>query len=833
MARLKKLEVSGFRAFGAAPQVLEFEKELAVVYAPNSHGKTSLAEAIEFLLSGSTCRRSLVGSAVREFADALRNAHLPSSGTVSVRASIEGADGLLRVVERKLLTDYSARGDCTSELTIDGKPADSVASLGITLAQPPLAAPILMPHGLRYVIQVEPTQRTAYFKMLLEMGDLDEVRKRIAGLQMEVTGGAASVLAMHGECARSPVFGARLGNCGPSKDTLRAALGEAIALAAGSPENMPAPLEDRVVYLKAVMAEKQGTAFPVEALRPGAGISWTQRGPEAFDDISAYHRLLTTIDADLGRVEALYTALLDIPVYGGLKASATAACPVCKTDNALTGVRIEEIRSALKSSSGVTTARRKATAALREIQDQVAGVTRILAATRPTLFSWDNAERARRGFSIEALAALLGDSGKKDFEEWRAAANGLREAVKASDAELKPHLATVAALELGTFDDAAIASVTVALTAIEKTVAAVGAAHQRYARAHTAVVDAVEPTVARKTNTMGWKTLLTLAADPDTLYAALREERAARAARAEFEKALKEIDGGIAEVLDSKYDQVGDEVSKWWRLMRPDTTTRFSGLQRVGTGRRYLDMKAGLFETDARPEPTAVRDAVAVFSDSQLNCLGLAAFLARSVRQRCGFLVLDDPFPGSDADHRTMFLDRVLPALAAEKIQVILLTFDDRAVADAQHMYADTGIDCFEIGLADPVAGATVARTKDDLDVMLAKANGLLLTSSTSAEARKLAASHLRDATERFCKLMVIKDRASKGTMTAMSELNLTLGVLVPMVDPLLTQNGGDPGKLRVIPGRINPGNHDDAAPDQMDLKQTYGTLKDFKKRYL
>lgn len=53
------------------------------------------------------------------------------------------------------------------------------------------------------------------------------------------------------------------------------------------------------------------------------------------------------------------------------------------------------------------------------------------------------------------------------------------------------------------------------------------------------------------------------------------------------------------------------------------------------------------------------------------------------------------------------------------------------------------------------------------------------------------------------------------------------------MVEPLLIQNAGDPGKLRVIPGRINPGNHDDAVPDQADLKQTYGTLKDIKKRYL
>jgi hypothetical protein len=80
---------------------------------------------------------------------------------------------------------------------------------------------------------------------------------------------------------------------------------------------------------------------------------------------------------------------------------------------------------------------------------------------------------------------------------------------------------------------------------------------------------------------------------------------------------------------------------------------------------------------------------------------------------------------------------------------------------------------------------------------------------------------------------MIIKDRNARGVTTAISELNLTLGTLIPMVEPLLTQDTGDPGKLRVIPGRINPGNHDDAVPAQADLKQTHGNVKDFRKRYL
>ena len=112
--RLRSLTVKGFRAYGAAEQTLKLPADIAVVWGPNSKGKTSLAEAIEFLLTGRIARRELMASSQDEFADALRNAHLPPGQQVYVAATVIGPDGASHQVKRVLTADYAKKQDCKS-----------------------------------------------------------------------------------------------------------------------------------------------------------------------------------------------------------------------------------------------------------------------------------------------------------------------------------------------------------------------------------------------------------------------------------------------------------------------------------------------------------------------------------------------------------------------------------------------------------------------------------------------------------------------------------------------------------------------------------------------
>ena len=163
--KIEKIEIQGFRAFGQEPQTLAFRSLLAAVWARNSQGKTSLAEAFEFLLTGRIVRRELTASAKDEFAGALRNAHMPADMPTYVEAEIAGADGKSHKVRRELISDYPKRGDCESALSIDGKDAKEgdLAALGIALSQPPLAAPVLAQHTLGRWGQPHEIAGAAYF----------------------------------------------------------------------------------------------------------------------------------------------------------------------------------------------------------------------------------------------------------------------------------------------------------------------------------------------------------------------------------------------------------------------------------------------------------------------------------------------------------------------------------------------------------------------------------------------------------------------------------------------------------------------------------------------
>ncbi len=82
-------------------------------------------------------------------------------------------------------------------------------------------------------------------------------------------------------------------------------------------------------------------------------------------------------------------------------------------------------------------------------------------------------------------------------------------------------------------------------------------------------------------------------------------------------------------------------------------------------------------------------DALRVFSESQVNALGIAAFVTRSKLLGHKMLIFDDPVQSMDEDHFKTFAQDVLTHVLTEGFQVVLLTHNDMFARDVSHCHYD------------------------------------------------------------------------------------------------------------------------------------------------
>lgn len=99
---------------------------------------------------------------------------------VYVEAVVRVADGSF-TLHAETSPAFWPRRRCDSAVLIDGDEAEDLSSIGLSLADPPVSAPVLLQHILRHALSTEPKQRVAYFKSLLSLSDLDLLERVAEG----------------------------------------------------------------------------------------------------------------------------------------------------------------------------------------------------------------------------------------------------------------------------------------------------------------------------------------------------------------------------------------------------------------------------------------------------------------------------------------------------------------------------------------------------------------------------------------------------------------------------------------------------------------------------
>ncbi|WP_457208891.1 hypothetical protein, partial [Nocardioides sp. P5_C9_2] len=253
----------------------------------------------------------------------------------------------------------------------------------------------------------------------------------------------------------------------------------------------------------------------------------------------------------------------------------------------------------------------------------------------------------------------------------------------------------------------------------------------------------------------------------------------------------------------------------------------FGGVGRRASGRRYVNLTAELALSDtASPQK---RDAVGVFSDSQLNALGLSAFLARQRLLKSPVVVLDDPLPGYDPEHSVTFALNTVGALLEENVQVIVCTHDPKLAVNLGELHGHRGAERFELTLTNMAEGTSVTNQTDVFGRHLLEAQDAI--GSRTEEGRKNAATALRRAAERLAKQIIATGRTQAGTPTRVSEVgDMILGALIPEVLGFALAND-ERGRWSLWRSSLNPGPHDASeVPSSATLKTVLGDMKRLKR---
>ena len=431
--KIKKIEIQGFRAFGRKRQTLTFGSLLAAVWAPNSQGKTSLAEAFEFLLTGQIVRRQLMASTQDEFADALRNAHMPAGTPTYVEAEVTAADETVHKIRRTLISDYAKRQHCRSMLQIDGKDAKEVdlTALGIVLSQPPLAAPVLTQHTLSYLFSARPQERATYFKAILEATDLGELRGTVAVLEGKFKPDDNDRhwlrLAAAAAIKEAEPFLVSLKTTVPTPTDLVTAIDRAItAILATSGSGIPNTAAERLDALKELLQERRSKTFPVDGFDKKGLSDWTAPDEAEWEKIDEYLAERDKVEKETRRLIALFREALGMHTVDS--ATHPIDCLLCGTEGGLTPERIAHIRAQVQKTEAFQSAKSAAMDALRGLAAAARALHVAVDAACPRFLAMDSRDRRQKGFRVERIRGLLGPDAVSDIDNWLDALRNLARA---------------------------------------------------------------------------------------------------------------------------------------------------------------------------------------------------------------------------------------------------------------------------------------------------------------------------------------------------------------------------------------------------------------------
>lgn len=673
--RLRSLTVSGFRGFNEERSIV-FHDRLTLLSAPNSHGKTSIVEALEFLLFGETSKVESADSR-DEYKDSYRNRHLPPSDAASVELCLVDDNGR----EISMRTDLSDKG--IVRRYFNGK---EVSEWPIGITQDRVARPFVVQHALKSLLLAAPVDRFRAFAAILGLNEVDDIQRAIVSLCTKPQTALSASASKHLQSLAA--LQERIDSIDSLKQAAKAlkqdekGLDKFFAAIDTRAKQLAGVGQDQ--YLSSLVSARDAAAKLVYAADPRIAdlsdetiqkLSTLQSSVAA----SAGSTFVQSVSrcAALDAVDRLRAHAQFLATGLELLVDVSSTCPFCEQ-----AIDAEELQPHVSAKHAELSDRIRAGSSDRDTRSDVlrtvTGAQRALIAHRDLLLTRDAGFASIVQEGNEArVRSILGDDQSSNADLLIQGASALQarrqELLSAGQAALGSLETCEQALgqrtEQVSHAEAAAAAVQVYLQLSEQYSHHVDENAQRLA----GPIHLLRLAIDDRAGTQELSALIRVLENPKAVRRAVR----LKALLDGLKDLKKHVEQSVGESMESAFDtELTTSVMYWYDRIRTtgDPNVHFTGfaMQRTKQG----DYKSGRVDIGAQSYGARLASAVSSLSESKLNALGLCVSIATAVDNPgpWGFIILDDPIQSWDEEHETRFIDLVRHLAEEKGKQVVLLS---------------------------------------------------------------------------------------------------------------------------------------------------------------
>jgi DNA repair exonuclease SbcCD ATPase subunit len=708
--RLISIQPHFFRGFRDTQGPILLGDDLIVIDGRNTSGKTSLAEALEWLFTGRLSRReSMELGSPHELENCVSNQFRPDddetwvSGTFTSLVPGETESFILR---RVLKEDYGTTigSRCASVLFLNDNELtynEETEVLDRLFASEP---PLLMQHTLRLFVESNPKKRRQYFERLLHLDELTNlITKAVIGVQLPEFRSPTGSMALKTWDELGSMVEVDLSQKAYKQTSrleernLHPHVTKALVTIAHQEFAELVGKSIQLGEIRIILADEQSkfrqSFFPLLAqLRPQRQIlddkyqrSYDEKEidsvsttiKEAWQDYKAAEEKARLIGSERLTISRALKILLDEGIIQHEADMQT--CPVCAYEKAetLTASRIREIEGWIPTQEAEAATRIALQQAMGSLLEFVKKAVQEYDELLPALPSTEDFEEALREAGRELKGAIQKLRKIREEDDVKLG----KVVSQARDLLTKTPTIPDSTQECEAYVD----QCTQTINGFKNLPSA--AQHYRDAlltvEAAVGAAASIDPAYRLRASWLDcFDNIAAIVAD-------LRWEQAKQQAQKDLESIRDTLMEYRKQFLESRRKSFNQGIDSVWRTLRADRYLSFSKLHiPPPSGKGFpveIEIKALLDDGQQKKEV----DALKVFSESQVNALGIATFVTRSKLLGHKMLIFDDPVQSMDEEHFRTFAEDVLTHVLKEGFQVILLTHNEMFARDVSHCHYD------------------------------------------------------------------------------------------------------------------------------------------------